>query len=119
MPADISFPSGFVALKKYPGYFWHTEKKILFTMKVDGVLKPMTLQKVSKYQSYKVFDAWPGQTYEEYKEAVFSNKDAMLVKMADLRHNSDIRRLKGVTQKDIERMAKYNQFYLEIKARLI
>ena len=60
----------------------------------------------------------PGQTLGEYKEAVFSNRDAMLVKMADLRHNSDIRRLKGVTDKDLERMAKYQRFYLEIQAKL-
>jgi len=60
----------------------------------------------------------PGQTYEEYKDLVFKNKDAMMVKMADLRHNTDIRRLKGVTEKDIARMAKYHQFYMEIKARL-
>lgn len=60
----------------------------------------------------------PGQTLGEYKEAVFSNRDAMLVKMADLRHNSDIRRLKGVTDKDLERMAKYQLFYLEIQAKL-
>lgn len=59
-----------------------------------------------------------GQTYDEYKELVFSSKDAMRVKMCDLRHNSDIRRLKGVTKKDVERIAKYNQFYLEIKERL-
>lgn len=59
-----------------------------------------------------------GQTLGEYKEAIFSSPDAMKVKMADLRHNSDIRRLKGVTEKDIARMAKYHTFYLEIKARL-
>lgn len=60
----------------------------------------------------------PGQTYEEYKEGVFANPDAMRVKMADLRHNTDIRRLKGVTEKDIARIAKYQTFYMEIKARL-
>lgn len=60
----------------------------------------------------------PGQTYEEYKECVFSNVDAMRVKMADLRHNTDIRRLKGVTEKDIARIAKYQTFYMEIKSRL-
>ena len=60
----------------------------------------------------------PGQTYEEYKEGVFASVDAMRVKMADLRHNTDIRRLKGVTEKDIARMAKYHTFYLEIRARL-
>lgn len=60
----------------------------------------------------------PGQTYNEYKDGVFSNKDAMRVKMADLTHNSDIRRLKGISEKDIERMAKYHRFYLEIQAKL-
>lgn len=60
----------------------------------------------------------PGQTYDEYKTQVFMNRDAMIVKMADLRHNSDIRRLKGVTAKDIERMAKYHAFYLELQERL-
>jgi GTP diphosphokinase / guanosine-3',5'-bis(diphosphate) 3'-diphosphatase len=60
----------------------------------------------------------PGQTYDEYKEGVFANVDAMRVKMADLRHNTDIRRLKGISEKDIERMAKYQKFYLELQARL-
>jgi (p)ppGpp synthase/HD superfamily hydrolase len=56
-----------------------------------------------------------GQTLEQYKAQVMANKDAIKVKMADLRHNSDIRRLKGVTAKDFDRMAKYHQFYLELK----
>ena len=60
----------------------------------------------------------PGETLDEYKERVFANVDAMRVKLCDLRHNSDIRRLKGVTQKDIERMTKYHTFYLEIEMRL-
>ena len=59
-----------------------------------------------------------GQTYDEYKQQVFASEDAMRVKLCDLRHNSDIRRLKGVTQKDVERIAKYHQFYLQIKERL-
>ena len=56
----------------------------------------------------------PGETYDEYKEKVKSNPDSIIVKMADLRHNSDIRRLKGVTEKDIARTAKYHQFYVEL-----
>lgn len=61
----------------------------------------------------------PGQTYDEYKERIFANPDAMRVKMADLRHNTDIRRLKGVTAKDSARIAKYHDFYMEIKAKLM
>lgn len=60
----------------------------------------------------------PGETLDEYKARVFANIDAMQVKLCDLRHNTDIRRLKGVTEKDIARMAKYHTFYLEIQARL-
>lgn len=60
----------------------------------------------------------PGQTLDEYKEGVFANIDAMLVKKADLRHNSDIRRLKGVTEKDIARTARYHEFHMQIQDRL-
>jgi len=60
----------------------------------------------------------PGQTLDEYKAGVFANEDAMRVKLCDLRHNTDIRRLKGVTEKDIARMTKYQMFFLEIQAKL-
>ncbi len=57
----------------------------------------------------------PGQTFEEYKEKVKSNIDAVRVKMCDLRHNSDLRRLRGVTEKDMKRVVKYTAFYDELK----
>ena len=62
----------------------------------------------------------PGQTYDEYKTAVFSNRDTMLVKREDLRTNSDLRRLKSrtITEKDIARAAKYMAFYAEIDLKL-
>lgn len=66
----------------------------------------------------KALTKMPGQSYDEYKEEVFANQDAMKVKMADLRHNTDIRRLKGISQKDVDRLAKYNRFYLELQAKL-
>lgn len=69
-------------------------------------------------EGIKALTKVPGETYDEYKLRVFDNKDAMLVKLCDLRHNTDIRRLKGVTEKDIARMAKYNTFFLEIQAKL-
>ena len=59
-----------------------------------------------------------GQSLKLYKEAVFGNRDAMLVKLEDLRTNSDLRRLKGIAEKDIARTAKYMVFYSEIKAKL-
>lgn len=57
----------------------------------------------------------PGESEEEYLAKVMSNKDAIIVKLADLRHNSDIRRLKGVTEKDIKRIEKYHKMYLALK----
>lgn len=69
-------------------------------------------------QAVRALTKIPGQSYNEYKQAVKSNSIARIVKMADLRHNSDIRRLKGVTQKDIERTARYHQFYLELEAHV-
>ena len=60
----------------------------------------------------------PGQTAEEYKESVMSSISAMRVKKEDLRTNSDLRRLKGITEKDLARNAKYQMFYFEIDQKL-
>jgi len=61
----------------------------------------------------------PGESYEEYKEKIFNSVDAMLVKKADLTHNSDFKRLKGIRDKDIDRNIRYMKFYYEIEQRLI
>jgi (p)ppGpp synthase/HD superfamily hydrolase len=58
----------------------------------------------------------PGETEEEYQAKVKSNRDSRRVKKADLQHNSDIRRLKGVTEKDVARIIKYHKFWLELEA---
>lgn len=57
-----------------------------------------------------------GEDYEVYKKRVKNNADAIRVKMADLRHNMDLRRLVDVTVKDLERAAKYMAFYKELEA---
>lgn len=57
-----------------------------------------------------------GLTDPDYRAGIKSNPDAVRVKIEDLRHNSDIRRLKGVTEKDVARMVRYHEFYLELKA---
>ena len=59
----------------------------------------------------------PGESYNEYKEKVMKNSDAILVKMQDLKDNSDITRLKGVTEKDVKRTIRYYNFYLELVAK--
>src|SRR5215217_3188677 len=57
----------------------------------------------------------PGESYDDYKERVKANVDARKIKKADLRHNSDIRRLKGITEKDLQRNEKYHRFYAELE----
>ena len=48
-----------------------------------------------------------GQSYQEYLEKVKSNNLARIVKLADLKHNLDLSRLKSVTNTDYERVKKY------------
>lgn len=60
-----------------------------------------------------------GQSYEEYVVAVKSSLDTILVKLADLTHNSDIRRIKGIPgQKDFDRIVKYRTLYHELQTAL-
>lgn len=56
----------------------------------------------------------PNQTPEEYFNRLAQNYDAVRVKLADLRHNSDVRRLKGLTDKDLLRVRKYHDMYLRL-----
>lgn len=56
-----------------------------------------------------------GVSYEDYIDAMRDNIDALKVKREDLRDNSDITRLKGVTEKDITRMIKYQKAFLKVE----
>ena len=49
---------------------------------------------------------------ENYIKNICSNYDAIRVKRKDLEHNSDITRLKGISQKDLTRMAKYHKAFI-------
>ena len=49
----------------------------------------------------------PQMPYMEYVRAIKSNPIARAVKLADLRHNSDMTRLDIITQRDEERAQKY------------
>ena len=50
-----------------------------------------------------------GQDYQSYLNLVKTNELARVLKLADLRHNSDLTRLTKVTEKDIERKEKYQK----------
>ena len=54
----------------------------------------------------------PGVAYLDYVAALAADPVARKVKMADLRHNSDLTRLPGEpTERDLERLAKYREAY--------
>lgn len=51
-------------------------------------------------------------SYDDYIKKLATDSDARLVKLADLKDNSDITRLKGLTKKDFDRMEKYHKAYI-------
>lgn len=53
----------------------------------------------------------PVVDYMDYIRAIQHNPDAVRVKLEDLRDNSDITRLKGLRQKDFDRLARYSIAY--------
>ena len=57
-------------------------------------------------------------TYEAYIADMLNNLDAMLVKREDLRDNSDITRLKGLTEKDFARMQKYQKAFAQVEKQI-
>lgn len=57
-------------------------------------------------------------SYAEYIDIIAMLEDAILVKLEDLRDNSDITRLKGITPRDLKRMEKYHKAYTKLKEAL-
>lgn len=59
-------------------------------------------------------------SYVDYIQAIVDsgNKDAIRVKMADIRDNTDFRRLPGVTSCDTKRLKRYAKAYDKLKIRL-
>lgn len=55
-------------------------------------------------------------SYENYIKLIGTNEDAIEIKLADLDDNSRITRLKGVAQKDVDRMIKYHKAYTYLKS---
>jgi len=68
-----------------------------FSFRVIGIIAQLTNNK--------------NLSYEDYIRAIGTNKDAALIKLADLRHNSQLTRLKDVRKKDFDRMQKYALAY--------
>ena len=76
----------------------------------------LTLEDLNKYDFSKealeavdIITKKRGEDYQSYLNSVKKNKLARAVKLADLRHNSDLTRLIKVTEKDIKRKEKYQK----------
>lgn len=59
-----------------------------------------------------------GVSYDDEIARICNDQDSIRVKMADLEHNSSILRLKGIRQKDLERIQKYHRAYFILQAHL-
>lgn len=57
-------------------------------------------------------------SYDDEIARICNDQDSIKVKMADLEHNSSILRLKGIRQKDLERIQKYHKAYFILQAHL-
>lgn len=57
-------------------------------------------------------------TYDAYLNMVMSNRDACIVKLCDLQDNTDIRRMRGTSPKDLARLSKYYSAYEMIRDHL-
>lgn len=60
----------------------------------------------------------PGESYEEFIERLGENPDALRVKREDLRDNSDITRMRGIEEKDVNRLRKYMNAYKRVQQLL-
>ena len=76
----------------------------------------LTLEDLSEYgfskeviEAVDIITKKRGEDYQSYLNSVKENKLARAVKLADLRHNSDLTRLIKVTEKDIKRKEKYQK----------
>ncbi len=59
----------------------------------------------------------PDESYDDYITRTMTDPIAMEVKLADLEDNSDIRRLKEIDEKAVERLRKYVGAYRRLTAK--
>mgnify|MGYP001829380021 CR=1 FL=1 len=69
-------------------------------------------------KSLKLLTRQPGQPYSEYIEQLAQDPMAAQVKLADLTHNMDLRRIPHPTEKDFQRLEKYQKAYTYLKERI-
>jgi len=60
-----------------------------------------------------------GKSYDDFISRVLENKTASRIKLADLHDNMDLTRIKNLTEKDKERLKKYDEAAKRINEKLI
>lgn len=81
----------------------------------DGDGRVVTIQSITEMFGKQIADAVnllthrDGEPYDDYICRIKKNSLARKVKMADLRHNSDLSRISKPSQKDFDRMKKYKR----------
>lgn len=75
------------------------------------------------YKTVTIVDALSKRPNERYMDMIerimdCEFKEAINIKMSDLRHNSDITRLKGISKDDAKRNVKYHRAYTLLKSSL-
>ena len=58
-----------------------------------------------------------GEAYNDYIKRVQTHPIARLVKLADLEHNMDVRRMSKVHDRDLARLDKYHKTWQQLKER--
>ena len=96
-------------------YIKHPEKAVAYLHDVIEDTE-LTLEDLGEYgfskeviEAVDIITKKRGEDYQSYLNSVKKNKLARAVKLADLRHNSDLTRLTKVTEKDIKRKEKYQK----------
>ena len=58
----------------------------------------------------------PSESYDDYIMRLSVSPTTCYIKMADLRHNSEIHRMKGLREKDMLRLGKYHKAYAFLRS---
>jgi len=66
-------------------------------------------------EAIELLTHYPEVPYDDYIKNLSQNPDCVAVKLADLKDNSDITRLKGLRKKDFERLEKYNRAWVYLR----
>lgn len=70
---SVTFPPEFIKTK-YPGYFFNTANNKLYSIKIDGVLKPLAFQKPNRFNHL-----WRLDTKGGYNISVKGRKRTYLI----------------------------------------